>query len=189
MILDAFVQFTGGTPAPGNSDGKTDSPTTGAQTSSQIVDLGVGTVGNPAIPSFSAGGGARDIGVGDDPALKLLVQVDTTMAGGTSLGVSLQGAPDNGSGAPGTFTTYISGPVVLLANLLVGTRILEIDVPRLTVPTVPAPPRFLQLAYAIAGTFTGGGKINGNIVLDRNDQIYQANAVSGGYVPGVVVAN
>ena len=39
MILDYFVQFTGGSAAPGNNNQATDSPTTGTQTSSNQIDL------------------------------------------------------------------------------------------------------------------------------------------------------
>jgi hypothetical protein len=109
------------------------------------------------------------------------------MSGGTSIGINLQGAPDNGSGAPGTFTTYVTGPVVALAQLILGARLLDIDIPR-PPPGIPFP-RFLQLAYATTGTFSGGGKIRGDIVLDRHDQPLQSNATLGGYPPGVIIAN
>jgi hypothetical protein len=140
------------------------------------------------IPVLAAGQGARDIGIGDDPAMKLLVLVTTAFAGLTSLQVSLQGAPDNGSGAPAAFVTWYSSPVVLLANLIAGARLLDMDVPR---PPVGQPiPRFLQLAYTIAGGGTGG-VLKGWIVLDRHDLVYNAliNSIHGGYPPGVVVNN
>jgi len=186
MIIDAFFMFTGGTAAPGNSDGKTDSPTTGTQTSSLQIDLGVGTVANPGLPPLAANVGGRDMGIGDDPALKLLVDVEVAFTGGTSLGVNLQGAPDNGSAAPGAFTTMYTGPVVLEASLIIGARLADIDLPR------PIPgqviPRFLQLQYANAGTH-GAGKLLGAFVLDRHDQPLQANAVLGGYPAGITIAN
>lgn len=186
MIIDAFAKFTGGSAAPGNNDGVTDSPTTGAQTSSFQLDIGIGSATNPAIPSSAAGGGARDLGIGDDPALKLMVDITVTFTGGTSLGINLQGAPDNGSGAPGAFTTMYTGPVVAVASMIQGTRMADVDLPR-QVPGQPLP-RYLQLAYAITGTF-GAGKLEAALVLDRNDQPYQANAFSGGYPPGIVIAN
>jgi hypothetical protein len=68
MILDGYLLFTGGGAGIGNGDGATDSPTTGTQVSSNVIDLGL--IG---IPSFANGGGARDIGIGDDPAMKLMV--------------------------------------------------------------------------------------------------------------------
>ena len=59
MILDNYLQFTAGA-------GVGDLPTTGTQSSTNVIDLGI-TSGLPA--SAVNGGGARDIGIGDDPAL------------------------------------------------------------------------------------------------------------------------
>src|SRR5262249_41814598 len=109
-------------------------------------------------------------------------------ASGTNMAVSLQGAPDNGSGAPGSFTTYATGPTVTDANLIVGTRLLEIDMPR---PPAGSPiPRFLKLVFTSSGTHTAG-KVRGAIVLDRHDQVYNGtiNSILGGYPPGIAIAN
>jgi hypothetical protein len=173
MILDGLLQFTG---AAG------DAPTVTAN-STNIIDLHLA-----GIPILASGQGARDLGIGDDPAMKMLVLVTTAFSGLTSLQVSLQGAPDNGAGAPAAFVTWYSSPVVALANLVIGNRLLDMDVPR-PPPGQPIP-RFLQLAYTIAGTATGG-VLKAWIVLDRHDLVYNAtsNFVHGGYPPGVVVNN
>lgn len=171
MILDALLQFD---PAA--------TPWTGTTNSQNVIDLGV----TSGVPTSANGGGARDIGIGDDPAMKLLVQVITTFLGGTNLTVNFQGAPDNGSGAPGAYTTYISSPAILLAALIAGARLLDIDVPR--PPPGVAIPRFLRLTYVASGTFTAG-VIESLIVLDRMDQIEQSNAVMGGYPVGITVQN
>lgn len=184
MILDGLLTFTGtnfGATGGVQSGQFTDAPTTGTQTSSNIIDLGL-----TGIPTPASGGGARDIGIGDDPAMKFLVQVVVAFLGGTSLGVNVQGAPDNGSGVAGAFTTMLTGPVVALANLVVGARVLDDDMPR-PVPAQPLP-RFLQLQYVNVGTFTAG-QIRAHLVLDRHDLPEQANAVLGGYPAGVTVAN
>lgn len=172
MILDAFLQFT--------ADAG-DTILAATTTSTNIVDLhGAG------IPVLANNQGIRDIGVGDDPALKLLVQVTQTAAGGTSLIVALQGAQDNGSGAPGAYSTYWTSPTYALATLIQGARLYDMDMPR--PPAGIGMPRFLRLAYTAAGVFTAG-LLKSWIVLDRHDQPYQANAVLGGYPPGVTVAN
>lgn len=183
MILDAFLNFTGGTTGIGNSDGATDSPTTGAQASSNVIDLGVSS----GIPSSANGGGARDIGVGDKPAMKLLVDITTAFVGGTSLTVSLQGAPDNGSGGIGSYTTMYSMPaVVVTASLTAGQRLAQIDMPR------PVPgqvlPRFLRLLFTSVGTFSSG-KVEGTLVVDRDDQILGSTGLISGYPAGLNVAN
>ena len=71
MIIDGALQFTGTAGVAGSPD----TPTTGTQQSTNVIDLAV----------------ARDLGIGDDPALKLLIQILTTFTGGTSLDVQLQG--------------------------------------------------------------------------------------------------
>jgi len=187
MILDGLLQFTGsargatvtGTVTPSTP---TNDVMTASGSSSNIIDLGI--VG---IPLPAQGGGARDIGIGDDPAMKLLVQVVVGFAGGTSLQINAQGAPDNGAGAPGAFAIYASGPVVPVASLIVGARLFDIDWPR---PALDFPlPRFIQLGYVVVGTMSGGGAVQGYLVLDRHDLPEQANAVLGGYPAGINVAN
>ncbi len=172
MILDGFLQFTAAA---------FDIPTTGSQVSTNQLDLGI--IG---LPTSASGGGARDIGIGDDPAMKLLVIVQTAFTVGTSLQVNVQGAPDNGAGAPGSYVIMASGPVVVEANLIIGTRLLDIDMPR-PAPAQPLP-RFIQLGYVSVGTHTTG-KLQGFLVLDRHDLPEQSNAVLGGYPPGITIAN
>lgn len=184
MILDSLLFFTGGTGGVGNGDGLTDSPTTGTQNSSNVIDLA-----GPALPAsqttpFAAPG--RDLGIGDDPALKLHVLVTVAFTSGTNLQVGFQGAPDNGSGLPGSYTTYALGPTVVEANLVAGVRVLEIDYPRPDPASVP--PRFIRLTYVSSGTHTAG-KIEGMIVLDRFDQPLDSKGTLGAYLPGITIAN
>jgi hypothetical protein len=172
MILDGLLQFS----APAG-----DAPVaTGVSTN--IIDLHMA-----GIPILAAGQGARDMGVGH-LELKLLVLVTTAFTGLTSLQVALQGATDNGAGAPAAFTTWWLSPVYALATLVAGARLYDMDMPR--PPAGVAVPRFLQLSYTIVGTGTGGA-IKSFIVIDRHDQMYNAtnNAIHGGYPAGIVVAN
>lgn len=185
MILEGLLTFTGtGNGATGGiTSGKwTDSPTTGTQAASNVVDLGVIS----GVPSSALGGGARDIGVGDDPMLKLSALVTTAFTGGTSLQLQLQGAPDNGSGSPGSYTTMWTGVAVVEASLTAGTQIANIDVPR-PVPGQPLP-RFLQMNFISVGTH-GAGAIETQIVIDRDDQIVGTTGAYSGYPAGVTVAN
>ena len=185
MILDGLLQFTG--TSRGGSGGAasgttTDAPTANAGVSTNVIDLGIA-----GLPLSASGGGARDIGIGDDPAMKFMVLVTVAFATGTSLSISVQGAPDNGSAAPGSYTTMITGPVVPVASLVAGTRLLDVDMPR------PAPgqalPRYLQLLYNVVGSSFTVGQITGYLVLDRMDQVEQSNAVMGGYPVGITIAN
>lgn len=186
MILDNLLLFTGtsnGATGGIQSTSLADAPTTGTQPGSNIIDLHMS--GIPVLANLQ---GARDIGIGDSPAMKLLVQVITTFTGGTSLQVALQGAPDNGSGAPGTFVNWWLSPAVAEASLLAGTRLYDMDMPR--PPAGVQVPRFLQMSFITAGTH-GAGRVMAAIVLDRFDQMYQGtnNAVLGGYPPGITIPN
>jgi len=166
MILDGALQFTGTAGIAASPD----TPTTGTQQSTNVIDLL----------------NARDLGIGDDPALKLLIQILTAFTGGASLDVQLQGAPDAGGGTPGSYTTMWDSGVILEADLLAGRYIANVDMPRIWLPTPLQPgkqvlPRFLRLNYINgAGTHTTGS-IFGTMVLDREDQL--------SYPPGIVTPN
>jgi hypothetical protein len=179
MILDALLTFSGGL---GGAAGYADSPTTGTQNSSNVIDLGI----IDGIPTSANGGGARDLGIGDNPALELSAIVTIAFSGGTSLQLELQGAPDNGSGAPGSYTTMWQGEAVTTANLDAGQQLANITVPR----PVPgqAMPRFLRMRYVTVGTHAAGALI-AQIVLDRDDQPVGTDGNYSGYPAGITIAN
>jgi hypothetical protein len=184
MILDRLLTFTGtssGASAGITSGPQTDAPTTGTQAASNVIDIGLA-----GLPASASGGGARDLGIGDDPALKLLAVVTTAFTSGTSVQLQLQGAPDNGSGAAGSYTTMWTGPVITEANLTVGAQLANIDLPR----PVPgqALPRFFQLNFISVGTHATSG-VEATFVLDRFDQITSATGFASGYPAGINIAN
>lgn len=184
MILDNLLTFTGtsnGASGGITSTAYTDAPTTGTQVASNIVDLGLS-----GLPSSANGGGARDIGVGDNPSLKLSAIVGTTFADGTSMELILAGAPDNGSGAPGSYETMWDSNVYVEADLVAGAQLANVDVPRVVFGQ--ALPRFLRLSFVTVGTHTAG-TIQANIVIDRDDQIMGSGGAYSGYPAGIVVAN
>jgi len=188
MILDALLTFTGthaGATGGITDAATTDSPTTGTQTASNIVDLGAGSAANPAIPSLASGGGARDIGAGT-PKLKLVVQVTTTFVGGTNTYCILAGAADNGSGSPDSYTTMFTGPTVVVANMIQGAQLANNTVPN----PVPgqALPRFLRLQFVTSGTHTAGAAI-GTIALDDVEQPGAESGTLSGYPPGITISN
>ena len=140
------------------------------------------------IPVLANLQGARDMGIGDKPALKIVAWVTVAFASGTSLQVILQGATDNGSGAAATYSNWWLSPAYAEAVLVAGARLYDKDVPR--PPAGIAMPRFLRLSYVTVGTHTAG-TLKSWIVLDRPDQPYQStnNAISGGYPAGITIAN
>lgn len=178
MILDAFQQFDSAVSL---------AIAAGTQASTNVLDYGI----TSGIPTSANGGGARDMGIGDDPALKLLVQVTTTFTSGGAgtLSVAVQGAPDNGSGAPGSYTTWWTSPTYALATLVAGERLLDMDFPR--PPAGVAVPRYVRLLYTVATATMTAGAVTSYVVVDRDDQMYNGtnNATLGGYAAGVTVAN
>lgn len=184
MILDNLLTFTGtsnGATGGITAGAQTDLPTTGTQAASNIIDLG-----GPALPGSANGGGARDIGIGDNPAMKLSALVTTAITGGTSLQLQLQGAPDNGSGAPGSYTTMWTSAAIAEATLVAGAQLANIDVPRVVPGQVL--PRYLKLNFISVGTHSAGA-IECQIVLNLDNQVVGTGGVYSGYPAGLVVAN
>lgn len=177
MILDNYASF---------SVAQNLAQVAGTYDSSNIIDLG-----GPALPVLANGQGARDMGIGDDPALKIMCEVITsfTSGGAGTLSVTLQGATDNGAGAPAAFSTWWVSPVYALATLNQGSRLFNMDMPR--PPDGIAIPRFLKMVYTIAGATMTAGQISSFIVLDRDDQPYSGtdNSILGGYPAGINIAN
>lgn len=189
MILDGLLTFTGtsnGATGGIQSGAQTDSlaQTTGTYNASNILDLGLS-----GLPTSAGGGGARDIGVGDDPQLKLsaIITQTVTSGGAATLQVQLQGAPDNGSGAPGSYTTMWTSPTFALAALIQGAQLANVGMPRDLWEQVN--PRFLQLQFIIGGATMTAGLIEANIVIDRFDQIIGTAGNVSGYPAGINVAN
>lgn len=178
MILDAYQTF---------DIASSLAIAAGTQPSANVLDYGILS----GIPTSANGGGARDMGIGDDPALKLMVQVGTafTSGGAGTLSVAIQGAVDNGSGAPAAFSTWWVSPVYALATLNAGSRLLDMDFPR--PPDGIAVPRYVRLLYTVGTATMTAGTIYANVVLDRDDQMYNGtdNSVLGGYPAGINIAN
>ena len=153
MILDRNMMFDGGATG-------TFVAITTTRDSTDIVDVGI---------SGQVGGG-REMSAGTD--IYLLLLSNRLFAGGTSIQVAIQAAPDNGSGAEGTYVTYALSPVLTLANLNAAPGLLfPISVPR---PPFGSPiPRFYKLNYTVVGTFTAGGVMAGLILpYGRDDVVY-----------------
>lgn len=184
MILDGLLTFTGtsnGATGGITAGPQTDLPTTGTQAASNILDLGLS-----GLPTSANGGGARDLGVGDDPMLKFSAIVTTAITGGTSLQLQIQGAPDNGSGAPGSYTTMWTSAAIAEASLVAGAQLANIGIPRVVFGQ-PIP-RFLKLNFISVGTHSAGA-IECNIVIDRDDQIMGTGGAYSGYPAGITISN
>lgn len=144
--------------------------------STNIIDLH----GSGMIPAAAAGVG-RDMGIGSSsgatPKLMVVVQQTFTAAGAATLNVQVQGAPDNGSGSPGSYVTYAETGAIAKGSLVVGNRIFDIDLPRVLVtPVTPANvPRFIRLNYVVATGPMTAGTVYAALILGRDDQMtYQS---------------
>lgn len=116
---------------------------TGSTASSNIVDLGV----------------ARDIGGAATDHLALLCEVVTPFASGGSatLQAQFQTAPDNGSGAPGSWMTLAQSDAIPVASLVRGYRFLPGGIPG---PTQ----RFVRLNYVVGTAAMTAGNITAGFV-------------------------
>lgn len=176
MILDSLLQFDSGANL---------AQVVGTYNSANIIDLHMA-----GIPVLANGQGARDMGIGS-PVLRMLAVVTTTFTSGGAgtLQVALQGATDNGAGAPATYSTWWTSPAYALAALNAGSRLFDMDVPR--PPDGIAIPRFLRLNWIIGGATMTAGAAAAYIVLDREDYAYSStdNSIRGGYPAGINVTN
>src|SRR5215472_8125371 len=181
MILDGQLMFTGGpggigTVPPGTTLRIADLVTATGATSNNILDLAIGQTnlagGLPLSATSPSTQPFRDLGIGDDPALKILVTAigGAWAPGGATLAVSLQGAPDSGTGTPAAFVNWYTSVAVsgtTINSALPSLRLMDMDMPR---PPAGQPlPRFLQLLYTVAGgPFTGTANyLLATLVLDR----------------------
>ena len=139
--------------------------------STSVIDLaGLGTGNTMTNIIGNATVWGQDIGVGDSPGQpKIEVAINTAFLTLTGLTIDFQGAPDNGSGSPGTYVTYASSGEILLASLGVGV-VFKIDVPEIQPEGGPLP-RFLRLNYTVAGSNATAGAITANIIRDRQDYV------------------
>jgi hypothetical protein len=158
MILDRSLCFDGG-------DTGAFAAITATRDSTDVIDVGIsGQIGN-----------ARDMAIGSP--LELLIVSNGLFAGGTSVQISFQGAPDNGSGGQGTYVTYAQSIAITLAQLNAAPRMLfPIDLPRAPYGGL-ALPRFFKLVYTVSGTFTAGGVL-AYLVLNRDDSVQYPSLIS-----------
>lgn len=170
MILDSLLVFD---PNPTSV-----AIAAGTQASTNVIPLAA----TGQIPVLANLQGARDMGIGDNPALKIVVSVVAafTSAGAGTLSVAFQGAPDNGSGAPGAYTTYYTSPVYALATVaVIGARLMDMDVPR--PPAGVGLPAYYRLLYTVATATMTAGSVFAALVLDRQDNIQ--------YPAGLTISN
>ena len=85
--------------------------------------------------------------IGDGQSVRIYVQVTEDFETCTSVQVTLQSSPDDS-----TWTTVLSGPVVLVADAVAGKVLLEVTVPK-------GMTEYHKLNYVIDGSNATAGKI------------------------------
>jgi hypothetical protein len=95
----------------------------------------------------------RDIGAGSADIM-LNIEVTAAFATLTSLQVALQTSADNS-----TWVDLMLSPVILTANLVVGARILRVNLPAFGLNDTGTPNRYMRLNYTVAGSNATTGAI------------------------------
>lgn len=137
MIIDGLLLFS-----------TAQNLTTGTIASTNVIDLN----------------NARDMGIADDPALKLAIFVTTAFSSTDSgtLTIQAQGSTDNS-----TFTVYAESRAYSAADLAVGNKLFPIDWPHRG--PGDALPRYIRLAYVMGSLHFTPGAVTAMLVLDRQD--------------------
>lgn len=142
---------------------------------------------------------ARDLGVsGEGPPLKVLITSDNAFASATNAGllqIQVQGAPDNGSGSPGTYYTMAETDALTVTQLNsgfnsaaagtanAGTELFPINLP--AIPPGKAKPRFLRINYVVTvENFTAGHIVIATLAIGR-----EQDPIAAAYPSGFTVAN
>jgi len=139
MLLDGNLLFD------------TQSAVTNSRASTNVLDLGAN----------------RDMGIGDDPSLKLLVLCPTgfTTTNAATLQVQVQASTDSA-----TWVTLAQTDVLPVAQLAAGSKIAKMDLPNNGLT------RYLRLNYVVGTGVFSAGTVTSAIVLSRDDNPqYPAN--------------
>lgn len=128
--------------------------------STNIFDVTGAGSGNAPNQSFgNATSHGLDIGTGDGKeTLHAVFLVTTTGTGTGTVTFAVQAAPDNGSNAPGTYTTLASS-AAFTGTALVKGNIVDLPVPPYTssadqIGPGMGLPRFYRFYYTVSGTAT-----------------------------------
>lgn len=155
MIIDGFLQF----------DSASNVLTTNT-TSANVIDLQ----------------NSMDWGIGDDPALKVMVVMTTRLTSSSTASTLQVQVVGSSSATLASATVYAQSgtySALQLDQLLTFQRPFDIDLPRAR----GALPRYIGLNYVIGGPVAlTAAAVSAFLVLDRDDIVLN-------YPPGVVITN
>jgi len=164
MIMDALLLFDGSVSSGGTLSGAAIT-TAWANPATPATYNSTNTIDTSQLAS-SASGYGRDIGIGDDLLLVVEATVAITGSANSTLQIAIAGAPDNGSGSPGTFTVISQSPAYAVgtAGIAAGTELLRTPIP---VSQASATPKFYQVQYTVGTANISAGSVLSAIVIDR----------------------
>ena len=156
---------------------------TSTAASTNIYDVtGAGSGNAPNMVFGTTGVAGFDIGTGDGastPIAQFVVGTAFVSGGGATLQFEIQAAPDNGSNAPGTYSTLYNSDLFPASTLTAGA-VFQVPVP----PTVPgeALPRFYRFNYVVGTSTFSAGTITANLMINpsstRVSTLYPNNFVA-----------
>lgn len=102
--------------------------------------------------------------VGRSFAMRMYCNVTVALAGGTNIQVQMITSASANLASP---TVLATGPLVTLANAVVGAELLDAPIPGTA-------QRYLGLQFITTGVFTGAGAVQGGVVSETDNQPYVA---------------
>lgn len=167
MITDALLAFVP-TGAPLSLVGAA-----GVDFQSQVIDLmgpGAGNAVSNIFGNSTNPGQADAMGVGDPvPYISVLVGTALATSNSATVTIEYQGAPDDGTGNPGTWQTFAATPAITAAQGGAGVQLCRLPF----VPPFPfnERPRFLRLNFNIPSgvNFTAGTIASALVTTSRDD--------------------
>lgn len=141
-----------------------------------VIDLlgsGVGNLVTNITGNAAEPGQADAMGMGNmRPELVVAMGTAATTATSATLTIALQGAPDDGTGNPGTWQTFEQSPAYTAAQLTAGQILMRLP----WVPPFPdnERPRFLRLLFSVptATDFTAGTIAYAQVTQARDDNFH-----------------
>jgi hypothetical protein len=166
MIMDALLLFDGSVSSGGTLSGAAIT-SAWANPATPATYNSTNTIDSSQLASTSSAQG-RDIGIGDDPALLLVVSATAAITGSanSTLQIAIAAAPDGGSGTPGTFTVIAQSPAYAVgtSGIAAGTELFRTPIP---VSPQSATPKFYQIQYTVGTANISAGSVLAAIILDR----------------------
>jgi hypothetical protein len=139
-----------------------------------LLGVGSGNASSNIIGNVTTFGSDTGVGGYKNPEIQINIGTALVTATSATLNVAFQGAPDNGSNAPGTWQTFAETGPITAAQGTAG-QIIRMDWP----VAFPAneQPRFVRLLFQVpAGADFTAGTVSSALVVPARDDWNERNA-------------